>query len=124
MSPSNQQKSQPWKVFWPPQVEATDAQAEQTPEEMNLQRSYGTHASNTKGRIFAIDNTPSLNQQKSQPWKKNWPPHIEDVDGHPEQTPEEMNLQRSYGTHASNTKGKIFAVASKPEGKPAEREVI
>ncbi|PQE12717.1 hypothetical protein CJF30_00002576 [Rutstroemia sp. NJR-2017a BBW] len=35
-----------------------------------------------------------------------------------------MNLQRSYGTHASNTKGKIFAVDSKPECKPAEREVI
>lgn len=50
------QKSQPWKKFWPPQDVA--AQTVLTPEEMNLQRSYGTHASNTKGKIFAIDNKP------------------------------------------------------------------
>ncbi|EPE35074.1 hypothetical protein GLAREA_10770 [Glarea lozoyensis ATCC 20868] len=53
-----QQKTQPWKKFWPPQVDAASPQAKQTPEEMNLQRSYGTHASNTKGKIFAIDNKP------------------------------------------------------------------
>jgi len=53
----NGQKSQPWKKFWPPQ-QGDAAQVELTPEEMNLQRSYGTHASNTKGKIFAIDNEP------------------------------------------------------------------
>lgn len=51
------QKSQPWKKFWPPQ-DGVAAQIELTPEEMNLQRSYGTHASNTKGKIFAIDKKP------------------------------------------------------------------
>ena len=49
------QKSQPWKNFWPPQ-DGVAAQMELTPEQMNLQRSYRTHASNTKGKIFAIDN--------------------------------------------------------------------
>ena len=51
------QKSQPWKKFWPPQ-DGIAAQTKLTAEEMNLQRSYGTPASNTKGRIFAIDNKP------------------------------------------------------------------
>lgn len=49
-------KTQPWTKNWPPANDET--QAELTPEQMNLQRSYGTHASNTKGRIFAIDNKP------------------------------------------------------------------
>jgi hypothetical protein len=53
----NGQKTQPWKNFWPPQQDNA-AQVELAPEEMNLQRSYGTHASNTKGKIFAIDNKP------------------------------------------------------------------
>ena len=48
------QKSQPWKQFWPSQ-NGVAAKTELTAEEMNLQRSYGTHASNTKGKIFAID---------------------------------------------------------------------
>jgi hypothetical protein len=98
-------KSQPWKASWPP-VEAVTAQVELTPEEMDLQRSYGTHASNTKGKIFAIDS-------KSQPWKASWPP-AEANATQVELTPEEMDLQRSYGTHASNTKGKIFAIDNKP----------
>ena len=51
------QKSQPWKKFWPPQ-DGVGVQVELTAEEMNLQRSYGTHASNTKGKIFVIDNKP------------------------------------------------------------------
>jgi hypothetical protein len=50
-------KSQPWKAVWPPQ-ETQAAHIELTAEEMDLQRSYGTHASNTKGKIFAIDNKP------------------------------------------------------------------
>ena len=49
------QKSQPWKKFWPPK-DGVAAQITLTPEEMDLQRSYGTHASNTKGKIFVIDN--------------------------------------------------------------------
>lgn len=49
------EKSQPWKAFWPPQ-DGIATQTKLTAEEMNLQRSYGTHASNTKGKIFAIDN--------------------------------------------------------------------
>lgn len=54
----NGQKSQPWKQFWPPQT-GLAAKTELTAEEMNLQRSYGTHASNTKGKIFAIDSKPT-----------------------------------------------------------------
>ena len=53
----NGQKSQPWKKNWPPQDSAT-ADVQMTPEQLDLQRSYGTHASNTKGRIFEIDNKP------------------------------------------------------------------
>jgi hypothetical protein len=51
---SREQKSQPWKNFWPPQ-DVGAFQANLTPEQENMQRSYGTHASNTKGRIFHID---------------------------------------------------------------------
>lgn len=54
--------------------------------------------------------------QKAQPWKANWPPAK--VDDQAQLTAEEMNLQRSYGTHASNTKGKIFVIDSKSKGKP------
>lgn len=97
-------KSQPWKAFWPPQEGA--AQTDMTPAQMNLQRSYGTHASNTKGRIFEIDT-------KAQPWKAFWPP--KEAGAQTEMTSEQMNLQRSYGTHASNTKGRIFAIDNKPK---------
>ncbi|KAJ4359398.1 hypothetical protein N0V95_002229 [Ascochyta clinopodiicola] len=105
MHASSASKSQPWKACWPP-VEAVSAQAELTPEEMDLQRSYGTHASNTKGKIFAIDS-------KSQPWKASWPP-VEVNSAQADLTPAELDIQRSYGTHASNTKGKIFAIDNKP----------
>ena len=100
-------KSQPWKQFWPP-TEGLAVEVQHTPEEINLQRSYGTHASNTKGRIFTIETKP-----KSQPWKANWPPTDANI-GESEQTEEEMDLQRSYGTHASNTKGRIFTIENKP----------
>ncbi|KAK9775138.1 hypothetical protein AB5N19_02132 [Seiridium cardinale] len=96
-------KIQPWKQF---SRGAAAAAAEQTPEEMNLQRSYGTHASNTKGRIFTIEDKP-----KSQPWKTNWPSKGEET---AELSEAEMNMQRSYGTHASNTKGRIFTIETKP----------
>jgi hypothetical protein len=96
-------KIQPWNQF----SRGTAAAAvEQTPEEMNLQRSYGTHASNTKGRIFTIEDKP-----KAQPWKASWPSQSS---SEAELTEEEMNLQRSYGTHASNTKGRIFTIDNKP----------
>lgn len=55
MPSSTASKNQPWKASWPPAA-TNAAQAELTPEEMDLQRSYGTHASNTKGKIFAIEN--------------------------------------------------------------------
>jgi hypothetical protein len=110
MHSSTASKNQPWKASWPP-AEDNAAQVELTPEEMDLQRSYGTHASNTKGKIFAIDS-------KSQPWKASWPP-VETNDPHVDLTPEDMNIQRSYGTHASNTKGKIFAIDNKPKCKHA-----
>lgn len=100
-------KIQPWKAF--SRDVSADA-AEQTPEEMNLQRSYGTHASNTKGRIFTIETSP-----KAQPWKQNWPATGKEVK---DLTEEELNMQRSYGTHASNTKGRIFTVE-----KPASKSV-
>lgn len=94
-------KIQPWKAF--PRDLAADS-IDQTPEELNMQRSYGTHASNTKGRIFTIEN-------KTQPWKGDWPK------AGVEATPlseEELNMQRSYGTHASNTKGRLFTFDNKP----------
>ena len=89
-------KIQPWKAF---ARDASAAAAELTPEEMNLQRSYGTHASNTKGRIFTVE--------KAQPWKSNWPAEGREAK---DLTEEELNMQRSYGTHASNTKGRIFTI--------------
>ena len=90
--------AQPWKKQWPPQeVAATETLSAQ---DMNLQASYGTHASNTKGRLFAVD--------KAQPWKKEWPP--QQVAEAQNLSAQDMNLQASYGTHASNTKGKIFTI--------------
>ena len=53
----NMPKAQPWKAFWPPK-DGIAAQTTLTAQEMNLQRSYGTHASNTKGKIFVIDDKP------------------------------------------------------------------
>jgi hypothetical protein len=115
MHSSTAPKTQPWKASWPP-VETNAAQAELTPEDMDLQRSYGTHASNTKGKIFVIDS-------KSQPWKASWPP-VEANAAQAELTPEEMDLQRSYGTHASNTKGKIFAIDNKTKCKGTALTVL
>ncbi|KAI6383230.1 hypothetical protein MCOR25_000151 [Pyricularia grisea] len=94
-------KTQPWKAF--PRTVAADA-GELTPAELDMQRSYGTHASNTKGRIFTV-------QDKVQPWKRDWPAAGTDAEALSE---EELNMQRSYGTHASNTKGRIFTIADKP----------
>lgn len=118
-------KIQPWKSF--PRTLGEDA-AKQTREEMDLQRSYGTHASNTKGRIFTIDD-------KAQPWKRDWPAAGVETEALSE---EELNMQRSYGTHASNTKGRLFTFENKPsewqqinsrvlpsadsESKPTERQ--
>ncbi|KAK2033561.1 hypothetical protein LX32DRAFT_690068 [Colletotrichum zoysiae] len=93
-------KVQPWKSF--PRNLAT-SQDELTAEELNMQRSYGTHASNTKGRIFTIE--------KAQPWKA-FPRDL--ATSQDELTAEELNMQRSYGTHASNTKGRIFTIEDKP----------
>ena len=49
------QQSQPWKAVWPPaQVEAAAIPENLSTEEMTNQRAYGSHASNTKGRIVHI----------------------------------------------------------------------
>lgn len=45
-------KTQPWKSF---SRELGAGAVEQTPEEINMQRSYGSHASNTKGRLFTME---------------------------------------------------------------------
>ncbi|PGH26391.1 hypothetical protein AJ80_01889 [Polytolypa hystricis UAMH7299] len=50
--------SQPWKSVWPP-TEAVVNRASAIPEglstdELTNQRAYGSHASNTKGRIIHI----------------------------------------------------------------------
>ncbi|KAK4099562.1 hypothetical protein N658DRAFT_400805, partial [Parathielavia hyrcaniae] len=50
--------AQPWKAVWPAPANAVD-QATKLPanlsaEEMTNQRSFGSHASNTKGRIVHI----------------------------------------------------------------------
>lgn len=52
MGPTNQ----PWKSVWPaPAVAAVQtAPQELSHEEMTNQRSFGSHASNTKGRIVHI----------------------------------------------------------------------
>ncbi|KAF2452477.1 hypothetical protein BDY21DRAFT_359302, partial [Lineolata rhizophorae] len=51
-------KAQPWKSVWPPPEGVVD-QATTIPEglsdeEMTNQRAYGSHASNSKGRIVHI----------------------------------------------------------------------
>lgn len=51
-------KVQPWKAVWPP-AEGVPDRATTIPEalsteEMTNQRAYGSHASNTKGRIVHI----------------------------------------------------------------------
>ncbi|OCK87032.1 uncharacterized protein K441DRAFT_671410 [Cenococcum geophilum 1.58] len=53
--------TQPWKNVWPP-AEGVADQAAVIPEglsseEMTNQRAYGSHASNTKGRIVHIKKT-------------------------------------------------------------------
>jgi hypothetical protein len=53
--------NQPWKAVWPAPANAAD-QATKLPanlsaEEMTNQRSFGSHASNTKGRIVHLKKT-------------------------------------------------------------------
>ncbi|KAK0743506.1 hypothetical protein B0T18DRAFT_328940 [Schizothecium vesticola] len=53
-----EQTQQPWKSVWPAPATALD-QAQTIPEnitreEMTNQRSFGSHASNTKGRIVHL----------------------------------------------------------------------
>lgn len=52
------QKTQPWKSIWPPTKNAANNDAVipdgLSDEEMINQRAYGSHASNTKGRIVHI----------------------------------------------------------------------
>jgi hypothetical protein len=50
-------KSQPWKNVWPPPAGTTDQAAIPdglSTEEVTNQRAYGSHASNTKGKIVHI----------------------------------------------------------------------
>ncbi|SMQ46801.1 unnamed protein product [Zymoseptoria tritici ST99CH_3D7] len=114
MSPV-EQKAQPWKAVWP-QEEIADSNtvAVETPEQANFQRSYGTHAPNSKGKLFNVDD-----EQKSQPWKAVWP-QGEGVDANtvPVETAEQANFQRSYGTHAPNSKGKLFTVDDGEKAQP------
>jgi len=50
--------TQPWKAVWPPAEgvadQATTIPAGLSAEETANQRAYGSHASNTKGRIVHI----------------------------------------------------------------------
>jgi hypothetical protein len=53
-------KTQPWKSVWPPTEQVVD-QANVIPhglssEEVTNQRAYGSHASNTKGKIVHLNN--------------------------------------------------------------------
>ena len=54
-------KAQPWKSVWPPTsaVAQRDITASSglSKDEMTNQRAYGSHASNTKGRIVHISKT-------------------------------------------------------------------
>ncbi|KAK7191275.1 hypothetical protein DPSP01_008346 [Paraphaeosphaeria sporulosa] len=55
--------TQPWKSVWPPAEKVAD-QADVIPEgisaeEVTNQRAYGSHASNTKGRIVHLKNCES-----------------------------------------------------------------
>ncbi|KJX95232.1 hypothetical protein TI39_contig4126g00024 [Zymoseptoria brevis] len=98
MSPV-EQKAQPWKAVWP-QEESADPNtvAVETPEQANFQRSYGTHAPNSKGKLFNGEGV--------------------DANNLPVETAEQANFQRSYGTHAPNSKGKLFDVEDGEKAQP------
>jgi hypothetical protein len=53
--------NQPWKAVWPAVSgvadQATTLPANLSAEEMTNQRSFGSHASNTKGRIVHLTKT-------------------------------------------------------------------
>jgi hypothetical protein len=106
MSPI-QEKAQPWKAVWPREEGSEAATVVETPEQANLQRSYGTHAPNSKGKLFEVEA-----EEKAQPWKAVWPREEGADTKEVVETPEQANLQRSYGTHAPNSKGKIIDVKS------------
>ena len=57
-------QQQPWKAVWPAPATAVD-QSQAIPdnlsrEEMTNQRSFGSHASNTKGRVVHLKNCEFL----------------------------------------------------------------
>ncbi|KAK4163826.1 hypothetical protein QBC43DRAFT_300798 [Cladorrhinum sp. PSN259] len=59
MQPTNTE-NQPWKAVWPaPQgvVDSAAAPSSLSPEETANQRAFGSHASNTKGRIVHLTKT-------------------------------------------------------------------
>lgn len=62
-SPTNAKMSgtnQPWKAVWPAAPSAAHqapVSANLSPEEMTNQRAFGSHASNTKGRIVHLKKT-------------------------------------------------------------------
>ncbi|KAF7195971.1 hypothetical protein HII31_02733 [Pseudocercospora fuligena] len=52
--PGVQTKAQPWKAVFPQKEGDKEIKAEATPEQINLQRSYGTHAPNSKGKLIDV----------------------------------------------------------------------
>jgi hypothetical protein len=60
--------NQPWKAVWPPASgvadQATTLPATLSAEDMTNQRSFGSHASNTKGRIVHLKKAACECRQK------------------------------------------------------------
>jgi len=57
--------TQPWKNVWPAPAAVTEQAVSQalSHEEMTNQRSFGSHASNTKGRIAHIKSNCKFEQK-------------------------------------------------------------
>lgn len=52
--PATENKAQPWKAVFPQKESDKALDAETSPEQINLQRSYGTHAPNSKGKLIDV----------------------------------------------------------------------
>ncbi|PIA96006.1 hypothetical protein CB0940_10855 [Cercospora beticola] len=47
-------KAQPWKAVFPQRASDQELDISANPDQINLQRSYGTHAPNSKGKLIQV----------------------------------------------------------------------